>query len=184
MPPHSTALKTILLSGLLAGTCDITAALIVYCSISPVTPIRLLQGISAGILGRQSAYAGGPATAALGLLCHYVIALGAAATYFALSSNLPFLNPQRNPLRRPLGHHRLFRDAVRSPPALPHRHPPLQPQIHNHRLSHPLLLHRPPHSPDHPPPLHPLIQRHPDQAPPSHRGLWVPHPCDFSRVRV
>jgi uncharacterized membrane protein YagU involved in acid resistance len=90
--PYTSGPKTVLLAGLLAGTCDITAALLVYCSMLPLTPVRLLQGISAGILGRQAAYAGGNATAALGLLCHYVIALGAAAIYFALSRNLPFLH--------------------------------------------------------------------------------------------
>ncbi len=90
--PYTSAPKTILLAGLLAGTCDITAALLVYCSMLHITPARLLQGISAGILGRQSAYSGGNATATLGLLCHYVIAFGAAAVYFALSRNLPFLH--------------------------------------------------------------------------------------------
>jgi hypothetical protein len=84
--------KTILLAGFVAGCCDITGALIVYCTLVPLTPMRLLQGIAAGILGRQAAYAGGAKTAALGFLCHFVIALGAAAVYFALSRALPFLN--------------------------------------------------------------------------------------------
>jgi uncharacterized membrane protein YagU involved in acid resistance len=84
--------KTILLAGFVAGCCDITAALIVYCTLVPLTPMRLLQGIAAGILGRQAAYAGGAKTAALGFVCHFVIALGAAAVYFAISRAFPFLN--------------------------------------------------------------------------------------------
>ena len=84
MPTTSSAAKTILLAGFVAGCCDITAALIVYCTMVPLTPMRLLQGIAAGILGRQAAYAGGAKTAALGFLCHFVIALGAAAVYFAV----------------------------------------------------------------------------------------------------
>ncbi len=64
--PYTSAPKTILLAGLLAGTCDITAALLVYCSMLPLTPIRLLQGISAGILGRQATTQAATPTAALG----------------------------------------------------------------------------------------------------------------------
>lgn len=92
MPTTNSAAGTILLAGFVAGCCDITAALIVYCVMVPMTPMRLLQGIAAGILGRQAAYAGGAKTAALGFICHFVIALGAAAVYFAFSRALPFLN--------------------------------------------------------------------------------------------
>jgi uncharacterized membrane protein YagU involved in acid resistance len=92
MPTTNSAARTILHAGFVAGCCDITAALIVYCKIVPTTPMRLLQGIAAGLLGRQAAYAGGGKTAALGFICHFVIALGAAAVYFALTRMLPFLN--------------------------------------------------------------------------------------------
>ena len=86
------AARTILLAGFVAGCCDITAALIVYCTLLPLTPARLLQGIAAGLLGRQAAYAGGAKTAALGFICHFVIALGAAAVYFVFTRILPFLD--------------------------------------------------------------------------------------------
>jgi uncharacterized membrane protein YagU involved in acid resistance len=92
MPAPNSLAKTILLAGFIAGCCDITAALIVYCTMLPLTPVRLLQGIAAGILGRQAAYAGGARTAALGFACHFVIALGAAAVYFALTRVFSFLN--------------------------------------------------------------------------------------------
>ncbi|HKF47912.1 MAG TPA: hypothetical protein VKB38_11195 [Terracidiphilus sp.] len=85
----SCPLRAILWAGLIAGTMDITAALIVYGAMG-AQPIRLLQGIAAGLLGPLS-YSGGLATAALGLLCHYVIAYGAAAVYVAASRALAFL---------------------------------------------------------------------------------------------
>jgi uncharacterized membrane protein YagU involved in acid resistance len=50
----------------------------------------LLQGIAGGVLG-STTYSGGVATALLGLLCHFVIAFGAATAYFALSCAMPFL---------------------------------------------------------------------------------------------
>jgi uncharacterized membrane protein YagU involved in acid resistance len=92
MTHANSAAKTILLAGFVAGCCDITAALLVYCSMLPLTPMRLLQGIAAGILGRPTALAGGAKTAALGLLCHFLIALGAATVYFILTRLFPFLS--------------------------------------------------------------------------------------------
>lgn len=82
----------ILWAGLLCGTMDITAALIVYGHYG-AKPIPLLQGIAAGILGPQSLN-GGTATAALGLFCHYGIAFGAATVYFLMSRWMPFLLQQ------------------------------------------------------------------------------------------
>jgi hypothetical protein len=52
--------------------------------------MRLLQGIASGLLGAP-AFQGGLATALLGLLCHFVIAFGAAAVYFAASRAITFL---------------------------------------------------------------------------------------------
>lgn len=94
-PPTATsaapnALQAILWAGLTCGVMDITAALVVY-GYFGLKPVRLLQGIAAGLLGPRS-YTGGPATAFLGLLCHFVIAFLAAAVYFALSRAMPFLN--------------------------------------------------------------------------------------------
>jgi hypothetical protein len=75
--------------GLIAGTMDITAALVVY-GYFGLTPIRLLQGIAAGLLGDR-AYEGGLPTTLLGLLCHFVIAFGAATAFFLASRSLSFL---------------------------------------------------------------------------------------------
>jgi hypothetical protein len=81
--------KAILTAGLTCGCLDITAAFIVY-GYFGLKPVRLLQGIAAGILGLRS-YSGGLATAVLGLVCHFVIAFLAATVYLALSRVLPFL---------------------------------------------------------------------------------------------
>jgi hypothetical protein len=83
----------VLWAGLTCGVMDITAALVVYGLVYGVSPVQLLQGIASGLLGRQ-AFRGGIATAALGLLLHFVIALSAAAVYFLVSRRFPFLIQQ------------------------------------------------------------------------------------------
>lgn len=75
--------------GLIAGTLDILAAAI-NLHRGGVAPERMLQGIASGLLGRSS-FHGGMTTAFLGLLCHFVIAFGAAATYYAVSRRLRVL---------------------------------------------------------------------------------------------
>lgn len=71
---------------------DITAALVVYGSMG-AQPLRLLQGIAAGLLGPQS-FRGGLPTAALGLFLHFVIAYGAATVYYLASRQLKVLVDQ------------------------------------------------------------------------------------------
>ena len=83
------ALRAILWAGFACGVCDITAALVVY-GYFGAKPIPLLQGIATGVMG-PSARQGGLPTAALGLFLHFVIAFGAATTYFIASRFLPFL---------------------------------------------------------------------------------------------
>lgn len=77
-------------AGLTCGAMDIAAALVVYGLVYGVPPVHLLQGIAAGLLGR-AAFQGGAATALLGLVCQFVIAMGAAAVYFLLSRRISFL---------------------------------------------------------------------------------------------
>lgn len=72
-------LRAILLAGLACGVLDISAALVVY-GFFGAKPLPLLQGIASGLLGAQ-AFGGGVATALLGLVCHFVIAFGAATVY-------------------------------------------------------------------------------------------------------
>jgi hypothetical protein len=66
--------KTVLIAWLLAGTLDISTAILYYVGLSEPGATRLLQGIASGVLGAR-AFDGGGATAVLGLALHYVIAL-------------------------------------------------------------------------------------------------------------
>src|SRR6266516_3297176 len=78
----------ILLGGLIVGALDLIYAILVY---SPQKPIRIPQTIASGVLGMKS-YSGGAYTAALGVVLHFVIALGAATVYYLASRKLSFLN--------------------------------------------------------------------------------------------
>jgi hypothetical protein len=81
------ALRTILLAGLIAGVLDISYVFIYY---HQADPFAILRGIATGLLG-PGAREGGLGTAALGLACHFVIALGAAAVFYAASRRLAAL---------------------------------------------------------------------------------------------
>jgi hypothetical protein len=84
----------VLLAGLLAGALDIAAAIAAW-NVRGVPPVRILQSVAGGLLGRET-YAGGAATAALGTALHFFIATTAAAVYYGLSRRLGDL------ARRPL----------------------------------------------------------------------------------
>lgn len=80
------ALRTILAGGLISGAMDICAAFIVW-AMRGASPLRILQGIASGLLGRP-AFSGGWRTAALGLALHFLIATTATAVYFLASRKL------------------------------------------------------------------------------------------------
>ena len=80
---RSRALPTIALAGLIAGILDITSAFVIA-GIKGTGSIRMLQGISSGLLGQRS-FEGGMATAGLGLAIHFLIAFTAAAVFYAAS---------------------------------------------------------------------------------------------------
>jgi hypothetical protein len=84
--------RAIVGAGMLCGVMDITAALIVYGQFG-LRPQRLLQGIAAALIGR-GALEGGWATAGLGLFLHFVIAFGAATTFYVASRWMGFLVEQ------------------------------------------------------------------------------------------
>jgi len=92
---RSKALQTILVAGLIAGTLDITAAFLLSAlrATNPHNPIWVLQSVASGLLGADS-FTGGFASAALGAACHYLIALTAAAVFYAASRKLTFLVQQ------------------------------------------------------------------------------------------
>jgi hypothetical protein len=84
------ALQALLWAGFACGVLDITAALVVYGFFFGAKPMPLLQGIASGLLGPK-AFTGGVATALLGILCHFLIALAAAAVYVMASRAAPFM---------------------------------------------------------------------------------------------
>lgn len=86
----SPALKTILMAGLVGGACDITYAFILW-GLRGVSPIRIGQSIASGLLGRETAVAGGFTTGLLGLFLHFVMAIIMAAFYYFAATKLPIL---------------------------------------------------------------------------------------------
>jgi len=79
----------ILWGGLICGVMDITAAILVY-GLFGAKPLRILQGIAAGLVG-PDAFNGGLPTAILGLACHFFIAFSAATIFVLASRFVPFL---------------------------------------------------------------------------------------------
>src|SRR5260370_19680289 len=89
LPRSSQAYRAIGWAGLLAGTLDITAAL-VESGLEGKGPVYLFQAIAGGLLG-MSAFQGGLATAALGAFFHFLIATTASALFYLASRKLKFL---------------------------------------------------------------------------------------------
>jgi uncharacterized membrane protein YagU involved in acid resistance len=77
----------IMVGGLIVGVLDLIYAIVVY---SPQKPILIPQTIASGLLGVKS-YSGGAETAALGVVLHFIIALGAATVYYAASRRFKIL---------------------------------------------------------------------------------------------
>ena len=82
-------LKALCLCVAIAGTLDISDALIFY-GLRGVAPERLLQAIASGLLG-PAAMHGGLRTAALGLAIHYTITLCWSALFLGAATKLTFL---------------------------------------------------------------------------------------------
>lgn len=77
------------------GGLDILDA-IVFFGFRGAAPIRILQSIASGLLGRE-AFAGGWGTAALGAFLHFFIAFSIVTTYYLVSRRFPGL--ARHPFR-------------------------------------------------------------------------------------
>jgi hypothetical protein len=86
--------KALLAGGLVVGSLDILDAILFF-GARGVAPIQIMQSIASGLLGGE-AYRGGMATAALGLLLHFGIALAVVVVYYIASRRLPALT--RHPL--------------------------------------------------------------------------------------
>jgi uncharacterized membrane protein YagU involved in acid resistance len=85
----------VLAGGLIAGTLDILYACIFWAAKADVPPSRIFQSVAAGLLGKAS-FEGGAATAALGLLLHYLIACTMSLAYYLVARRRPAL------VRRPV----------------------------------------------------------------------------------
>ena len=84
------AVHVVVYGGLAAGLLDIVNATTFWFLYNGVSPVQILQSIAAGLLG-PAAFAGGKATAALGLFLHFVIAVGMAAVYWLACLRWPML---------------------------------------------------------------------------------------------
>src|SRR6476646_2407507 len=86
----SRAFPSIASATLIAGVLDISSAFILSYP-KGVRPIRVLQGVAAGLVGRESAITGGLVTAGLGLAIHFFIAFVVSFVFYMASRRLIFL---------------------------------------------------------------------------------------------
>jgi hypothetical protein len=87
---RSRAFPAIGWAGLVAGLLDISSAFALSYP-KGAGPIRVLQGVAAGLVGREAAINGGLATAGLGLAIHFFIAFIVASAFYVASRKLIFL---------------------------------------------------------------------------------------------
>jgi hypothetical protein len=84
--------RALLYGTLTVGTLDILDAFVFF-GLRGARPIRILQSIAAGLLGRAS-FSGGWKTAALGLALHFFIAFAIVLIFMLASRRLPVLTQQ------------------------------------------------------------------------------------------
>lgn len=78
--PRRSVWWAILVGGSIAGTLDITYAIVVWALRARAPAVRVLQSVASGLLG-ASAFKGGLPVAALGLFLHFCIAFSWAAAF-------------------------------------------------------------------------------------------------------
>lgn len=83
------ALTAILLGGLIGGTIDIGSASL----ISGFNPIVIMHAIASGLMGKTS-FSGGAATAVLGLVLQWAMAVLIAAIYMGATQRMPAMRRQ------------------------------------------------------------------------------------------
>lgn len=84
------ALRTIVTAGLVAGALDITYAFIIW-GLQGVTPLRIGRSVAAGLVGVETARAGGTGLGLFGLLVHFTLATIIAAIYYGAARNIRLL---------------------------------------------------------------------------------------------
>jgi len=87
----SSGFTTILLTGLLAGTLDITAAIII---LAKMRAAMVFKYIASGAFGKE-AYGAGPQMILFGAFFHYLIAMTITGIYFLVYPRLPFLKTNK-----------------------------------------------------------------------------------------
>jgi hypothetical protein len=86
-----TAFDTIVFGGLAIGILDFLDASTFFPLYFGITIQRVWQGVSAGVLGRDAAVAGGWNTAVLGMFLHFAVAFCIATVYYFLARNIALL---------------------------------------------------------------------------------------------
>jgi hypothetical protein len=108
--------KTIVGTGLLAGTLDIIAAFIIQFIRTGDISENLLKYIAGGVLGVDKAMQGGFGTAFFGLLCHYFIAMTFTVLFFVAYPRIKLLRMNRFAVALLYG---IFADTVMKQIVLP-----------------------------------------------------------------
>ena len=78
----------VMAGGIVAGSLDIVYACLFWAIEAGVPAQRILQSVASGLLGEAS-FEGGAATAALGLLLHFLIAISMSAAYYLVARRWP-----------------------------------------------------------------------------------------------
>ena len=94
----SSAFLAIFWGGLACGVFDITQAMIAFYLQAGVTPVRVLQSVASGLLGKSS-FQGGTKTAILGAFLHFFIAFSWAAIFYVVSRRVTFLTEKAGDVR-------------------------------------------------------------------------------------
>lgn len=82
-------IRQLALASLVVGTLDIAEVILFYW-LRGVAPVRVLQGVATGLLGRSS-FQGGIGTALLGLALHFFIATVVVCVYYVASRRIALL---------------------------------------------------------------------------------------------
>ncbi|MEP6796275.1 MAG: DUF1440 domain-containing protein [Saprospiraceae bacterium] len=85
------AFRAVIIMGLIAGTLDISAAIII---LAKMRAAFVLRYVASGVFGKE-AYTAGPHMIAFGLFFHYLIAMTIATIYFLMFPHLSFLKTNR-----------------------------------------------------------------------------------------
>ena len=92
--PLKNAVTAIIISGLVAGLLDITAACTQYYINTGKGPGTVLRYVASGVFGKK-AFIGGATMAAWGLLFHFIIAFGLTILYFWLYPKISWLGKNK-----------------------------------------------------------------------------------------